>query len=573
MLFNRKKCIKALYRFQKNESFCMKKIVCLLLLSFQLCLSRVFEVPLRMITTQAPRDHQNRIPNFPCISGDSFRALADQRFDEASTGFNPSYVQKGEVVFVNVDYLDFFFKNIHHYIRQPYILLTHNSNRTISEEYRPYLDSPNMIAWFAQNVGIDHPKLFRIPTGMRNAYVHTGKMDEIKAIRNNLDDYEKKYLVYPGFVDDKKYTAYLEQLAQSKFVRIFSPEGIDSCQIWEALMVGCIPIVKKSTLDHLYEDLPVLLIDDWSLVTEEFLQEQYELMSKKTYDYRRLFIDYWFDKIKNNICDITWKDGFSSFNALLERYSRFNWQRAKREESWLLASNLYNQFINQKDDSQENKLCIPKKIHQIWLGSELSEKCKKLRQTILDLHPDWEYKLWQEEDIEKLGLTNKKMYDASKNYGQKSDIARYEILYRFGGVYLDTDFECVKPLDDLHYRLDFYVGCDYGPRFLIFNGLIGCSPGHPIMRECIESLDINKNCLKGYLNNIQGTTGPFHITRCLLKKIKDAGKCVIFPPEYFYPWPPHYCKMKTGDQSVEACISANTYCIHYWHSSWMKVAK
>jgi mannosyltransferase OCH1-like enzyme len=65
-------------------------------------------------------------------------------------------------------------------------------------------------------------------------------------------------------------------------------------------------------------------------------------------------------------------------------------------------------------------------------------------------------------------------------------------LYRFGGLYVDTDFELLQPekLDSLHKACDFYCGltpldCQ---AFLINNAIIGSIPGHPILKACITSL-------------------------------------------------------------------------------------
>ena len=66
------------------------------------------------------------------------------------------------------------------------------------------------------------------------------------------------------------------------------------------------------------------------------------------------------------------------------------------------------------------------------------EKHKAFRETWMQNHPGWEFRLWTDADIEAFGLTNKRLYDETPNYGAKSDIARYEILYRIGGLYVDT---------------------------------------------------------------------------------------------------------------------------------------
>jgi len=125
---------------------------------------------------------------------------------------------------------------------------------------------------------------------------------------------------------------------------------------------------------------------------------------------------------------------------------------------------------------------IPKKIHQIWLGSPLPDEFKSFCESWKTTHPGWEYKLWTDKDIEELNLENKALYDAATNYGERSDIARYEILYRFGGLYIDTDFESIKPMDILHHMFDFYTGYPGWCEPILNNGLIASSPNHPLLR-------------------------------------------------------------------------------------------
>jgi hypothetical protein len=94
---------------------------------------------------------------------------------------------------------------------------------------------------------------------------------------------------------------------------------------------------------------------------------------------------------------------------------------------------IYEQYaINDVQYSETPR--IPKIIHHIWLGSELPEKYKAWQKTWLTHHPDWEYRLWTQKEIDEFGLKNRTQFDAARTYGEKSDIALYEILYRFGGV-------------------------------------------------------------------------------------------------------------------------------------------
>lgn len=218
---------------------------------------------------------------------------------------------------------------------------------------------------------------------------------------------------------------------------------------------------------------------------------------------------------------------------------------------------------------------IPKKIHQIWLGSPFPEKYRRIQQTWIDLHPDWEYRLWTDADVAAFGLRNKELYDRAVNWGQKSDIFRYEILYREGGLYIDTDFECVKPFDILHELFDFYTGImrdrplGPGEKPMIANGLIGTIPGHPIIKICIEKMDFKKGDHDDY--NIHASTGPFYFTEIVLSQFKDRTfRNAVLPAVYFYPLPGE----KRDGIFEEACrtewLKPESFAIHYWECSWMK---
>ena len=75
--------------------------------------------------------------------------------------------------------------------------------------------------------------------------------------------------------------------------------------------------------------------------------------------------------------------------------------------------------------------------------------------------PDWQFKLWTESDVETFNFKNRDMFDEANNYGRKADIWCFEILEQFGGLYLNVDFECLRPeIVTLHYTYDFYIGCN-----------------------------------------------------------------------------------------------------------------
>ena len=99
------------------------------------------------------------------------------------------------------------------------------------------------------------------------------------------------------------------------------------------------------------------------------------------------------------------------------------------------------------------------------------KEAKAWQETWQNLHPDWEYKLWTNEDVELLDFENITYYNEAKNWGEKADILRYEILYRFGGLYADIDQSCLKPFDILHHTCDFYTGVHALPLMLVKNNV------------------------------------------------------------------------------------------------------
>lgn len=215
---------------------------------------------------------------------------------------------------------------------------------------------------------------------------------------------------------------------------------------------------------------------------------------------------------------------------------------------------------------------IPKIIHQIWLGSPLPEKYAYFVTSWKKKHPDWQYILWDEKKIQALeNFSCKRLYEKSKSYGAKSDIARYEILKQFGGIYVDTDFECIKPFDDLIKNSTFLIGINNDPHISFINALIGCTPNHRIMHEAVNSISSIKS-LSTELMDIINTTGPGLTTRLILEHIQDYPLSDAFlPAHYFYPYPNFEKNENLSKKEAHSYIQEKTFAIHYWEVSWSKV--
>jgi inositol phosphorylceramide mannosyltransferase catalytic subunit len=213
--------------------------------------------------------------------------------------------------------------------------------------------------------------------------------------------------------------------------------------------------------------------------------------------------------------------------------------------------------------TRSNTVKVEKIIHQIWLGSPFPEKYKRFQESWKKYNKDWEYRLWTDSDVKKLKLDNQELYDKARNYGEKSDILRYELLYRYGGVYVDTDQECLKSLDELNYYYDFYIGIQPLDTNIVQLGigLIGAQKGHPLLKKAIEELKNNT-----HVEQIIAKTGPVFFTLLFYEHApKMQGVIGALPSTYFYP-----CGYTQDLQRPELWQKPESFAVHHWEGSWLK---
>ena len=178
----------------------------------------------------------------------------------------------------------------------------------------------------------------------------------------------------------------------------------------------------------------------------------------------------------------------------------------------------------------------------------------------LHFHPGWEMIHWNEENMPE--LINQKEFDQSKALSGKANVLRYEILRKFGGVYVDTDFECFGSLEQHLRGVRFFVG-DMGFG-LINNAIIGCEAEHPavalLIRELPETFRARANGKSLY------QSGPYFLTRILRTADLSEWDAVIFPREAFYgySWAHRY----VFNQPFKRDDYPDALAIHHWAASW-----
>lgn len=224
---------------------------------------------------------------------------------------------------------------------------------------------------------------------------------------------------------------------------------------------------------------------------------------------------------------------------------------------------------NKKDNNAEvlvdycsNK--IPKVIHYCWFsGNPISDYLKKCMESWSEVCPDYEIKRWDESnyDVEKNSYM-KQAYEECK-WGFVPDYARLDILYNYGGFYIDTDVQLVKSLEPLRMQGAFCGVEKWGN--VNMGGCSGAVKHHPMIKKMLDyRADIQFKYEDGTLNlNTCGVyeTQPFiNLGMRVDNTTQRINDMTVFSSDYFHPY--DYMSGKT-------VITDNTFSIHHFNGGWL----
>lgn len=209
---------------------------------------------------------------------------------------------------------------------------------------------------------------------------------------------------------------------------------------------------------------------------------------------------------------------------------------------------------------------IPKVIHYCWFGGNpLPEDALKCIESWKKYCPDFDIKRWDESNYDVCSNAYIKEAYEAKKWAFVSDFARLDIVYNNGGVYLDTDVEIVKPLDEALLSDDCFLAIEQ-PSHLINTGLgFGAVKGNATIKEMLGEYDgVKFRMAKDIYDQ---TPCPTRNTRPFLKygfkRSIDSpaflGGARIYPPEYFCPFERKINRLE---------ITENTYSVHQYTGSW-----
>ena len=264
-------------------------------------------------------DPNLRPTDAPFISGNTYRSIANWCLDETDIPIDTDKVKKGDIIYVKGAIVDNFLCYVHPLINTPYILLSCDADHSNATQNRiQSIDSDKIIVLGCVNCLLpSHPKVIPIPLGVPNgsAINFPKKNDYLNIISRNLPKETQCTAIFAGnshprreyvntiiankpFIKKLPYippTIYLETMAKSDFCISPRGAGLDCFRTWEALLFDCIPIVESCSLDTLFYELPVLIIDDYiNLTLEKLLEFKHPVNSKKhEFKMEKIYANYW----------------------------------------------------------------------------------------------------------------------------------------------------------------------------------------------------------------------------------------------------------------------------------------
>ena len=209
--------------------------------------------------------------------------------------------------------------------------------------------------------------------------------------------------------------------------------------------------------------------------------------------------------------------------------------------------------------------------------------------TCYDKHPTWKHMVWTEENMP-VPFYFHDEWNLDNNHARRSDLVRLQVLINHGGVYLDTDMECIKPIDDLLTGYRFVIGTECGKPSdkncnikHLNNAIMASTKNSIIVGNIITEVKRRYKKLESdlwitggikhlhpldYVSKLAGPTILNHFGR----KFSKLDGVKIYPAEYFYPL--HYSnrkKMKDWDIPTNPkTLQKNTHMIHHYAGSWYK---
>lgn len=225
----------------------------------------------------------------------------------------------------------------------PFVLITNDTDYTVPEdifrspdEFENFLNNPYLIRWYSQNTSVQNEKLVPLPIGLDYHTYRGSIFGQERILENILSEttpfWERTPQIYNNCTSDTYNRRYgmhrktaldiipsdlihnqLNRISRedtwhntTKYACVLSPpgNGYDCHRTWETLVLGSIPIVLSTPIDHVFSDLPVWIVKSWKEVTHENMMKVIQQFKKKyvsgEFNMEKLKMRYWTDRMKKD---------------------------------------------------------------------------------------------------------------------------------------------------------------------------------------------------------------------------------------------------------------------------------
>lgn len=223
------------------------------------------------------------------------------------------------------------------------------------------------------------------------------------------------------------------------------------------------------------------------------------------------------------------------------------------------------------------KTNVPKILHWVWLNfkdptvrGEPPENRIPFQESWIKHHPDYEVKVWRDAEARELLETHYSWflptYDSYPSAIFRADAIRYFILFHYGGLYIDWDYQCFKNTDELWAYNNkqfwaFYEPPEHAERW-INNGLMAATKNSSVMKVAISYL---KPAPGNMFMDVINTTGPGFLSPHA-NRHPDA---MIRDHRYTMPWNAASKELQTSEELRQHVFeTTGCYALHTWDGCW-----
>jgi inositol phosphorylceramide mannosyltransferase catalytic subunit len=227
---------------------------------------------------------------------------------------------------------------------------------------------------------------------------------------------------------------------------------------------------------------------------------------------------------------------------------------------------------------------IPKIIHQTWKDHQVPDGFRRFAATWKKKHTDWKYLLWTDE-MNRNFIKEKfpdflSRYDSYTTNIQRVDAVRYFILYKYGGVFVDLDFECCRNIVPLLrdntcvFGKESHEHCtEHNKDMIISNAFMAATSGNSFFASLCTALKEEHPLVNDPYDDVLETTGPFMLSR-VYENYERKDEITLVEEELLYPLSKRTLT-DASDNKPEAVRMLETamstaYAIHHYVGTWYK---